>query len=151
MRGGDTSRAHQDVLLARLYQQIIGTQEPRFGAEHDLTAGPDRYRIWPGKPSEDAARHSTTGAGSLVTLPTGPDGVGTDQGPGDRGARPASVTEDLVTASGAFQVPLAGGTERSADLAVIELYSMHYRSLVRLATMLVRDVPTAEEVVQDGL
>jgi RNA polymerase sigma-70 factor (sigma-E family) len=41
-------------------------------------------------------------------------------------------------------------TEWSADLAVIELYSMHYSSLVRLAAMLVRDTPTAEEVVQDA-
>ena len=40
--------------------------------------------------------------------------------------------------------------EWSADLAVIELYSMHYRALVRLAAMLVRDTPTAEEVVQEA-
>jgi RNA polymerase sigma-70 factor (sigma-E family) len=40
--------------------------------------------------------------------------------------------------------------ERSADLAVMELYSAHYRSLVRLAAMLVRDTQTAEEVVQDS-
>jgi RNA polymerase sigma-70 factor (sigma-E family) len=36
-----------------------------------------------------------------------------------------------------------------ADEAVTELYSNHYRSLVRLAGLLVRDEPTAEEVVQD--
>lgn len=48
---------------------------------------------------------------------------------------------------------LAAPTERtewSADLAVIELYAMHYAALVRLAAMLVRDTPTAEEVVQDA-
>jgi RNA polymerase sigma-70 factor (sigma-E family) len=44
----------------------------------------------------------------------------------------------------------AGPTEWSADVAVIELYSAHYRSLVRLAAVLVRDTPTAEEVVQDA-
>jgi RNA polymerase sigma-70 factor (sigma-E family) len=44
----------------------------------------------------------------------------------------------------------AKGTEWSADVAVIELYSAHYRSLVRLAAVLVRDTPTAEEVVQDA-
>jgi RNA polymerase sigma-70 factor (sigma-E family) len=38
----------------------------------------------------------------------------------------------------------------SADRAVTELYSSHYRSLVRLAALLVRDTPTAEEVVQDS-
>jgi RNA polymerase sigma-70 factor (sigma-E family) len=36
-----------------------------------------------------------------------------------------------------------------ADQAVTQLYSNHYRSLVRLAGLLVRDVQTAEEVVQD--
>ena len=45
---------------------------------------------------------------------------------------------------------LAARTESSADLAVIELYSRNYPALVRLAAMLVRDTPTAEEVVQDA-
>jgi RNA polymerase sigma factor (sigma-70 family) len=37
-----------------------------------------------------------------------------------------------------------------ADRAVTTLYSTHYKSLVRLAALLVRDVATAEEVVQDS-
>ena len=44
----------------------------------------------------------------------------------------------------------AATTEWSADRAVTELYSQHYRTLVRLAAMLVRDTPTAEEVVQEA-
>ena len=40
--------------------------------------------------------------------------------------------------------------ELDADLAVVRLYSIHYRPLVRLATLLVRDAATAEEVVQDA-
>ncbi len=39
--------------------------------------------------------------------------------------------------------------EWDADQAVTQLYSNHYRSLVRLAGLLVRDEPTAEEVVQE--
>jgi RNA polymerase sigma-70 factor (sigma-E family) len=39
---------------------------------------------------------------------------------------------------------------RSADWAVTELYSLHYPALVRLAVLLVRDIPTAEDVVQDS-
>jgi RNA polymerase sigma-70 factor (sigma-E family) len=39
---------------------------------------------------------------------------------------------------------------RSSAWAVTELYSLHYRALVRLAVLLVRDVPTAEDVVQDS-
>jgi RNA polymerase sigma-70 factor (sigma-E family) len=37
-----------------------------------------------------------------------------------------------------------------ADRAVTTLYAAHYRSLVRLAFLLVPDLPTAEEVVQDS-
>ncbi|ASU84816.1 SigE family RNA polymerase sigma factor [Nocardiopsis gilva YIM 90087] len=37
-----------------------------------------------------------------------------------------------------------------ADQAVTQLYSEHYRPLVRLAVLLVRDHATAEEVVQDA-
>ena len=37
-----------------------------------------------------------------------------------------------------------------ADAAVDELYAAHYRGLVRLSVLLVRDVETAEEVVQDA-
>lgn len=37
-----------------------------------------------------------------------------------------------------------------ADTAVEELYAAHYRRLVRLAMLLVRDQGTAEEVVQDS-
>ena len=75
--------------------------------------------------------------------------------------RPTNVTETLVAAGGiapdAFGIApdafLASPTARvgwSADRAVTELYSMHYRALVRLAALLVRDTQTAEEVVQDA-
>src|SRR5271170_5200511 len=74
--------------------------------------------------------------------------------PADGDARPTDVTETLV-ATGAIMpdVFMASATARlpwSADRAVTELYSVHYRALVRLAALLVRDTPTAEEVVQDS-
>ena len=37
-----------------------------------------------------------------------------------------------------------------ADRAVTALYAVHYRSLVRLSALLVRDMATAEEVVQES-
>jgi RNA polymerase sigma-70 factor (sigma-E family) len=66
--------------------------------------------------------------------------------PSDVAARPIHVTETLVApvALGSVSVDL------DADQAVTELYSAHYRSLVRLAALLVRDLGTAEEVVQDS-
>jgi RNA polymerase sigma-70 factor (sigma-E family) len=44
--------------------------------------------------------------------------------------------------------PAAAGWD--VDRAVSALYQEHYRSLVRLAALLVRDVGSAEEVVQDS-
>jgi RNA polymerase sigma-70 factor (sigma-E family) len=41
-------------------------------------------------------------------------------------------------------------TTWDADAAVEELYATHYRRLVRLSVLLVRDPETAEEVVQDS-
>jgi RNA polymerase sigma-70 factor (sigma-E family) len=40
--------------------------------------------------------------------------------------------------------------ERDAGQAVTTLYQMHYRSLVRLAALLVSDLATAEDIVQDS-
>ena len=52
------------------------------------------------------------------------------------------------------QVPARAGSNAagsaSADAAIAELYGAHYRPLVRLAALLVHDLATAEEVVQDS-
>jgi RNA polymerase sigma-70 factor (sigma-E family) len=42
------------------------------------------------------------------------------------------------------------GEVMDADTTITMLYGSHYRSLVRLATLLVHDIATAEEVVQDS-
>jgi len=71
--------------------------------------------------------------------------------PDDGVARPNNVTETLVASAmvpDGFRAPTL--TSWSADRAVTELYAVHYRGLVRLASFLVRDLPTAEEVVQDA-
>jgi len=47
-------------------------------------------------------------------------------------------------------MPDSVSTEWGASRAVEEIYHTHYRSLVRLAVLLVRDIATAEEVVQDS-
>jgi RNA polymerase sigma-70 factor (sigma-E family) len=71
-----------------------------------------------------------------------------------RPARPANGTMTPVAShaivSAALVAPGAAGPGRSADRAVTELYALHHRGLVRLAVLLVRDVPTAEDVVQDS-
>jgi len=71
-----------------------------------------------------------------------------------RPVRPADVTKTPVAriaiVPAALVAPGAARPGRSADWAVTELYSLHYQRLVRLAALLVRDVPTAEDVVQDS-
>jgi RNA polymerase sigma-70 factor (sigma-E family) len=116
----------EDALLSRLYQQVSDAQEPQFAAGYDLEAGLDRYQAWLGDHSKVTAKAlapagAVTPEAAQVPPPSPP-------GPGAPAER----------------------AEWSAELAVIELYSMHYLSLVRLAAMLVRDTPTAEEVVQDA-
>lgn len=66
--------------------------------------------------------------------------------PADEVARPTDVTETLVADTPLLSAPIG----IDADRAVTELYGAHYRSLVRLASLLVRDIGTAEEVVQDA-
>jgi RNA polymerase sigma-70 factor (sigma-E family) len=70
----------------------------------------------------------------------------TPREPDDASARPIQVTETLLADPAIGAVP----TDWDADRAVTVLYSTHYRSLVRLAALLLRDVSTAEEVVQDS-
>ena len=37
-----------------------------------------------------------------------------------------------------------------ADRSLTELYQLHYRTLVRLAALLIPDLATAEDIVQDA-
>jgi RNA polymerase sigma-70 factor (sigma-E family) len=72
-----------------------------------------------------------------------------DGEPADEVARPTSVTETLTATALVPEVRPAPATW-NADRVVTELYLGEYKSLVRLAVLLVHDVPTAEEVVQDA-
>jgi RNA polymerase sigma-70 factor (sigma-E family) len=61
--------------------------------------------------------------------------------------RPIKVTTDTLLADASLE-SVSGDWD--AARAVTTIYTTHYRSLVRLAVLLVRDVATAEEVVQDS-
>jgi RNA polymerase sigma-70 factor (sigma-E family) len=71
-----------------------------------------------------------------------------------RTALRVSVTDTGMAADAivpaALMAPCDARNRQNADWAVIELYSLHYRPLMRLAVLLVRDFPTAEDVVQDS-
>jgi RNA polymerase sigma-70 factor (sigma-E family) len=66
--------------------------------------------------------------------------------PAGAATRPTTVTETLVVDAALG----AASAEWDAERAVTVLYTTNYRALVRLAVLLVRDIPTAEEVVQDS-
>jgi RNA polymerase sigma-70 factor (sigma-E family) len=59
---------------------------------------------------------------------------------------PRDVADDLSVETSLSTAPAAAGW---ADKAVVAIYRNHYGSLVRQAALLVRDIPTAEDVVQD--
>ena len=70
-----------------------------------------------------------------------------------RTAPTANVTDTPVASDAivpaVFTAPGTVCKGGNADWAVTELYSLHYRALVRLAVLLLRDIPAAEDVVQD--
>ena len=145
--------SREDELLSRLYQQITERQAARFAPGYDLEAGLDRYRAWLGertaerqdqpevirlsRPITWQASSRVAGAAAAAAYPGGRDVVP---------ALPIHLTEVLVAQAALDSVP----AEWDAEQAVTAMYSTHYRSLVRLAALLVRDVATAEEVVQDS-
>jgi RNA polymerase sigma-70 factor (sigma-E family) len=65
---------------------------------------------------------------------------------GDVAGRPGRVAGSVTARPGLASVP----ADVEADRAVTALYAEHYRTLVGLATFLVRDNSTAEEVVQES-
>jgi RNA polymerase sigma-70 factor (sigma-E family) len=159
MKGGgrETGNSHEDMLLSRLYEQVTEWQHRRFAAGYDVASALDRYQTWLTANAESSAPGDATGAGDPGTAPAASDMA--DAGPGhpdleETQAFPVTVAGTLAAGGefvpDAFPASSATRLEWSADHAVIELYSAHYRTLVRLAAMLVRDTPTAEEVVQDA-
>jgi RNA polymerase sigma-70 factor (sigma-E family) len=100
------------------------------------------------------------GTAGLDVLPGASNGsFGRDNGnfhadgePEDQVERPTDVTETLVAGTlppEVMSVPAPSGGWDASDV-VTEIYMLHYNQLVRLAVMLVHDVQTAEEVVQDA-
>ena len=137
--GNDTARTPEDELLARLYQQGTGRQAARYAAAYDARAGLTRFNAWLNEHTAvDPVIAAIRADADAIPVP----------------ARPAAPTQtpaagDVITHE-AFAPSATADMGWSADRAVLELYAEHYRSLVRLAAVLVRDTPTAEEIVQDA-
>jgi RNA polymerase sigma-70 factor (sigma-E family) len=150
-----TGRRHggssgEEELLSRLYQQLTDQQAARLGGGYDLAAGLERYQAWlRERAAQDQAATEAVQAGLVMAMQARATGIGA----GGAALRPGdTVTESVPGRSSADRAsPIsAANAGWDADRAVSALYSVHYKSLVRLAAMLLGDVPTAEDLVQDS-
>jgi RNA polymerase sigma-70 factor (sigma-E family) len=147
--GGGAASSPEDELLSRLYQQITELQAARFAAGYDIAAGLDRYRVWLGE--RVAGEHSRAEATQLQGSAALRAAVaGTGAGIAAAVIGPVVLRQATQGSTGTGSWTLAAGADEDADQPLAELYHAHYRSLVRLARLLVGDVATAEEVVQDS-
>ena len=145
-----TGSSPKDELLSRLYQQVTGQQAARFAAGYDVAAGLERYRTWLREhAAEDRAGLEAIQARTVMAVSASAGGTGAVTAAPDPGE---AVTADRTTRGPAgTRSEIAGAwAGGDADRAVTALYSTHYRSLVRLAVSLVRDIATAEDLVQDS-
>ena len=123
--GNDTASAREDELVAYLYRQVAGAQAARYAATYDAGAGLVRLKDLL---QEHAPADADLASGSDVA---------------------AAVAAGADACPVRFR-PMPAELGRDADPAVTELYDLHYRALVRLATLLLREVPAAEQVVHDS-
>jgi len=138
--GNDTTSSPEDDLLARLYQQGTGRQAARYAAAYDARAGLTRFSAWLNEhTAADPVIAAIKADAEAIAVPSRPAAVPTQ----------APVASDVITPD-AFAPSAEADMDWSADRAVVELYTVYYRYLVRLAAVLVRDIATAEEVVQDS-
>jgi RNA polymerase sigma-70 factor (sigma-E family) len=159
----------EDELMFRLYQGVTQREAARFAFGYDMAAGLDRYRTW--LDEHTVGDHAGSAAASEASRQLSPElsevevasllqasmskytadvvmrmGGSSTLRQIAMAARPRHMTETLIPNVALGSVSIGLGAER----AVTELYSAHCRSLIRLAALLVRDVGTAEQVVQDS-
>jgi RNA polymerase sigma-70 factor (sigma-E family) len=138
----------EDELLSRLYQQVTERQAAQFASGYDTAAGLDRYRAWlAGHATEEPHKpEATQQQGAAALRAAFADSSAGIAAAGIGGPVALRRTAQGSTGSGT----LAAGAGWDAAQAVTAIYTTHYRSLVRLAVLLVGDVATAEEIVQDS-
>ena len=132
------------------------TDGPTDLAGNSMLSGTSGLDAVPVSANGNTGNHGTGNGGQG----NGSEMLHTDGEPGVDVARPTDVTQALVASPLlAETVPVSAAAVSSASSAssawdasnvVTEIYTTHYNQLVRLAVMLVHDVQTAEEVVQDS-
>jgi RNA polymerase sigma-70 factor (sigma-E family) len=134
MTPGENDGVHtrEDERLALALAQIASQQEAQYAATYDLDAGLSRLTDWLHEHPAPSLASSSGASGSALST----------------GNLAVAIKTEVEAIEVAFR-PMSERLVARADEAVTQLYSNHYRSLVRLAGLLVRDEPTAEEVVQE--
>jgi RNA polymerase sigma factor (sigma-70 family) len=147
----ETGNSPEDEILSRVYQQVTELQAARLGTGYDIAAGSDRFLAWLREhTAEDKVRLAAVRAGRSGALQAGPAAnSATGQPPAGPGET-ALVTGASRGPDGIQSDAPGAWTGLAADRAVTALYEMHYSALVRLAALLVRDMATAQEIVQDS-
>jgi RNA polymerase sigma-70 factor (sigma-E family) len=130
--------------------------DPAADAVTGVTAGGAEAIDEPGDINGTAILPGTAGLGAAAVAGNGSSENGsgilrTDGEPGDLVARPTDVTEAMAAVPLLAEAVYApAGRAWDASDVVTEIYTAHYNQLVRLAVMLVHDLQTGEEVVQDA-
>jgi RNA polymerase sigma-70 factor (sigma-E family) len=134
--------------------------DPVADALNGATAGEAHLTDKAGDTNGSAYLAGTAGFGATLGSGIGGGNLRADGEPSDPVKRPIDVTTEAHAAGPALPEMIApeaftsqahqGGAAWDASEVVTEIYMAHYNQLVRLAVMLVHDVQTAEEVVQDA-
>ncbi len=116
-----------------------------------ILSGTGRLDALPGS-GNGTSGGSGNGAPGNGASGNGTENLCVDGEPENQVARPTDVTEAITVSAllpkAAVYAPARGAWDASE--AVTQIYTDHYSQLVRLAVMLVHDLQTAEEVVQDA-
>jgi RNA polymerase sigma-70 factor (sigma-E family) len=124
--GTDTDSTHEDQLLVRRYRQVTDAQAAQYAATYDAGTGLARFKDWLREHTAADQNHFSGTAAASATTRT------------DVAACPVALW------------PVPAVERLDAGQAAMQLYAVHYRALMRLAALLVRDTPTAADVVQDS-
>jgi RNA polymerase sigma-70 factor (sigma-E family) len=140
----------EDEALSRLYQQVTDLQVARFSADYDFEAGADRFHTWLRQHSPQVtAAVDAIRAGSRPPRQASPAVLSAAAAvpmPGE-----AVIALGIMGGAAGINDELAAGlADPDPDRGLTALFNEHYPSLVRLAALLVGDIATAEQIVQDS-
>jgi RNA polymerase sigma factor (sigma-70 family) len=140
----------EDEVLSSLFKQVTDLQAARFSAGYDFEAGADRFQTWLRQPRQQDRAAADPIRGEDVPArqvsPARLSAAAVLPMPGD-----AAMALRITSWSAGIKDELAVGlAQPGPDRALTALFNKHYTSLVRLAALLVGDIATAEQIVQDS-